>query len=113
MKRFGLTLMAGVAFSAAISTDGSAATICPTIFQPVCGVVRGGNPTTYPNACVARNARARILHQGACLGPICFFIFNPVCALDPRTRRPTTYPNLCAAENARARLLYNGRCRGR
>jgi Kazal-type serine protease inhibitor domain len=90
-----------------------AAAKCPRIFLPVCGF-KDGAKATYNNACLARQAHARILHRGECQGgqgPICTFIFLPVCALDPQTRKPNTYPNLCVAENAGAQLIHNGACK--
>ena len=41
---------------------------------------------------------------------ICFFIFDPVCARDPRGF-PRTYSNLCVAENANAVFLRKGSCK--
>jgi hypothetical protein len=38
---------------------------CPRIYRPVCAFTRGGW-RTYSNSCVARNAGARLIRQGAC-----------------------------------------------
>ncbi len=38
---------------------------CTREYRPVCGV-RDGERNTYSNACEARRARARIVHQGQC-----------------------------------------------
>jgi hypothetical protein len=102
-------LSSGAIFS---SVQAEAAGLCPRIYLPVCGF-KDGMKHTYGNACEARQAHARILHRGKCAGEgwICTFIYQPVCALDPQTRRPNQYPNLCVAENAGATLLYNGPCR--
>jgi hypothetical protein len=95
------------------STPAEAAAKCPRILLPVCAVNKDGTRTTYNNSCLARVAHARILHRGECQGFVCGFIFLPVCALDPETRRPKTYPNACVAENANAQLIHNGACRSK
>ena len=97
------------------STPAQAAAKCPRIMLPVCAF-KDGAKATYNNSCLARQAHARILHRGECeggQGPICTFIFLPVCGLDPQTRKPKTYPNLCVAENAGARLIHKGECRSK
>lgn len=115
MIRFLMSLvLAGGAFLATLSfapADAEAKLICPRIYKPVCALKRDGTRATFPNACVARGARAIVLHPGKCEGgPICTFIFLPVCAIDPATRKPRTYPNLCVAESDNARWLRNGAC---
>jgi hypothetical protein len=40
-------------------------TACTMIYQPVCAA-KFGRLRTYPNACVARQDRARIIHAGRC-----------------------------------------------
>ncbi len=40
--------------------------MCPMIYQPVCAATQAGHWKTFPNACMAHNARARIRHGGAC-----------------------------------------------
>jgi hypothetical protein len=102
-------LLAGMA---GLATPSQAAPkACPDIYQPVCAVNPAGGRETYPNACSAQRAHARMLHTGRCVGPICFFIFNPVCARNPATHKPQTYSNLCAAENANATLIRDGACK--
>jgi hypothetical protein len=101
-------LLAGLASLAAPSQ--AAAKLCPQVERPVCAVNLAGARRTYTNACFARLAHARILHPGRCVGPICFFLFKPVCALNPVTHKRQTYPNLCAAENADASLIHDGPC---
>ena len=46
---------------AAPSTGGSQ-TMCPMIYQPVCGA----DGKTYPNQCHATRAGAKVSHTGAC-----------------------------------------------
>lgn len=62
-----VTIMAGLVAAAMSMPSGgaSAATMCYELWQPVCGKV-GGVKRTYSNACWAKMAKARILHQGAC-----------------------------------------------
>ena len=95
----------------AAPTDAAAKLVCPRIYLPVCALKRDGTRDTFPNACEARRARAKILHPGKCEGgPICPFIYLPVCAIDPATGKPRTYPNLCVAESDNARWIRNGDC---
>jgi hypothetical protein len=96
---------------AAMPRDAVAAPKCSEIYTPVCAVAPSGMNQTYTNACFARAAHARILHAGACAGPICFFIFEPVCARNPVTHRPQTYSNQCAADDAHATLIHTGACK--
>ena len=58
-----------------------------------------------------REAHARILAPGQCLGPICMFIVDPVCARNPVTHKAQTYSNLCLAETAQATLIHKGACK--
>jgi hypothetical protein len=105
-----VALLAGIA--AFISTPREAqAAFCPQYYRPVCAVNPAGMRQTYTNAVCARVAHARILHRGKCVGPICSFIFLPVCALNPFTHLPQTYPNFCIAETSDATFLHNGKCR--
>jgi len=108
-----LLLTAAVSLLATASTSEAKKrqTACTKIYLPVCALNRDGSRSTYANACLARNAGARILHPGQCVGgPFCFFIYSPVCARSPLGKR-RTYPNLCEAENANAVLLHKGACR--
>jgi hypothetical protein len=83
--------------------------ICPEIFQPVCAVTRAGVRETYPNACQAQAAHARILHTGRCIGGICIF-FKQVCARVPG-HKPQTFSSVCTAEQANATVLHDGPCK--
>jgi hypothetical protein len=110
-----IALLSCAVLAAAITTmprDAVAAPkVCSDLYAPVCGVAPNGTNETYSNACFARQAHARILHPGRCIGPICILIFDPVCARNPKTHRPQTYSNLCAAEDAHATLIHNGACK--
>jgi hypothetical protein len=115
MKSLHFTLVSGVLLAGLVlvSTPRSAdaAPICPHIHKPVCALNPAGVRSTYPNACFARAAHARILHPGECFGgPFCFFIYSPVCAINPATHKRQTYSNLCVAEHANATWLRNGAC---
>jgi hypothetical protein len=103
---FGLTVAASATDSARAQ-----ASICTTDVIPVCAVKKDGSRQTYSNACWAKLDHARVLHPGMCLGPICIFNLNPVCAIDPVKGYPRTYPSLCAAETANARWVRDGTCR--
>ena len=106
-----LALLAGIAgASVAAPNPAAAAIICPDIYQPVCAVSPAGARETYPNACMARRAHARMLHTGQCIGLICFF-FRQVCARNPVTHKPQTYSSLCIAENDNATLIHDGPCK--
>jgi len=83
---------------------------CTDIYKPVCALTTSGSRHTFSNACWANNAHARILHPGACVGPICEKIIKPVCAVDPKTHRARSYGNLCESEIANATWLHNGPC---
>jgi cyclic lactone autoinducer peptide len=48
-----------------LAGSASAAEMCPMIYQPVCAV-KHGHHKTYSNACVARGAHARVVHDGEC-----------------------------------------------
>jgi hypothetical protein len=53
----------------------------------------------------------RVLHLGACEGPICSFIYLPVCSLNPYTNKPETYANQCLSDVGNATLLHKGACK--
>jgi hypothetical protein len=110
-----LALLSAAALATAVAAaprDAVAAPKCSDIYKPVCAVAPSGMNQTYPNACSARAAHARILAPGQCLGPICvFLIVDPVCARNPVTHRRQTYSNLCLAESAHATLIHDGACK--
>ncbi len=103
--------------AAAPSSDGEwSAQACTREYAPVCAARRGSRPRTFSNACLARNAGARIIHRGACRGGqaqsspgVCTMEHRPVCA---RTRhgRPQTFSNACLARHAGARVVHRGPC---
>ncbi|KAI8891623.1 hypothetical protein BC833DRAFT_626659, partial [Globomyces pollinis-pini] len=87
-------------FSALLVASASALpqTICPAIFAPVCGSLKGVQ-TTYSNDCVAKAAGAKVLNKGECAEAVaCPMIFAPVCGT--LNGVPTTYSNDCVAKAA-------------
>lgn len=114
MTSLRIALLSCAALAAVAATPHEAAAkakICNNLVQPVCAVAPNGTNETYPNACLARRAHARILAPGQCLGPICFFLFEPVCARNPQTHKRQTYSNLCLAETNHATLIHKGACK--
>jgi hypothetical protein len=82
--------------------------VCTFQYQPVCAVSRKRTLITYGNACDARNARARIVSDGAC-NDACPQIYKPVCARDAKGAR-RTFANACTAKAAAVELIHRGRC---
>lgn len=84
--------------------------MCPMIYAPVCAA-KNGVRSTYGSDCMARGARARILHRGPCGGPrpmACTREYRPVCALGEAGRK--TYGNACMARADGARIIRRGPC---
>merc|ERR1711872_235050 len=79
-------------------------TVCPTIYEPVCGA----NDVTYSNNCQAAGANVEVSCQGECPCPdcLCNAIFAPVCGADGKT-----YSNTCFAEDcARVEIQCEQEC---
>ena len=84
---------------------------CPRIAKPVC-VLKGSTRSTVNNACLAKNAGAKVLHDGACEGgDMCSMIYMPVCAINPANGREKTYSSVCVSEHANARVTHDGECK--
>ena len=101
-------------------------TICPRIYDPVCGD-QYGRQRTYPNSCEARGAGARVIYGGQCRGDgpqrpgrpgrparpdrpqMCAQIYQPVCARQGRSEQ--TFPNSCEADRAGWDVVSGGECR--
>src|SRR5262249_26123580 len=83
--------------------------ICPTIYAPVCAVTPKGGRETFANSCLAKNAHARVLHNGRCIGAICVS-FKQVCARVPG-HKAQTFASECTAEQANATVLYDAPCK--
>jgi hypothetical protein len=80
------------------------------VLEPIYIAPGGTRATVFTNACLAHARGWTILHRGACLGPNCPFIVEPVCAINPFSHAPMTYPNLCIAEVDNAVFVHNGPC---
>jgi len=79
-------------------------TVCPTIYEPVCGA----NDVTYSNNCQAAGANVEVSCQGECPCPdcVCIEIYAPVCGTDGKT-----YSNTCFAEDcARVEIQCEQEC---
>ncbi|HTT97525.1 MAG TPA: hypothetical protein VMF58_05710 [Rhizomicrobium sp.] len=84
---------------------------CSRIAKPVC-VLKDGKKSTVNNACMAENAGASVLHDGACEGgDMCSMLYKPVCAISPATGKEETYSGICVSENANARIVHDGACK--
>ena len=94
-----------------VGNRAAAAMICPQYLAQYCVVEKDGfRHTDWTNPCFAAERGARVLHMGACEGPICTDIYAPVCSINPLTHRPHTYSNQCWSDVANATLIHKGRC---
>ncbi len=85
---------------------------CPQFVTEYCVVEKDGfRHTAMTNPCFAMERGARVLHIGACQGPICTMIWMPVCSINPITHRYQTYSNQCVSDAADATLVHKGACR--
>ena len=103
-------VLAGIATISLAATSGSAFAAKACAGGPVC-VEKADGPQTYDSACAAKAAGAKITHLGACQGPVCPFIYAPVCSLNPFTHKQETYANQCVSDTANATLLHKGACK--
>jgi hypothetical protein len=90
----------------------AAAKACPQWAKDYCVVDKTGfRHTAQTNPCLAKKDGLRILHAGACLGPICPFDGPQVCSRNPDTHKRQTYNNLCLSDVANATLIHKGACK--
>lgn len=102
-----------VAVAIALATGSAANALekpCPRIAKPVCAL-NDGSRMTYSNMCLADNAHAKVLHDGACEGgDMCSMIYTPVCGIDPESGQEKTYSSICVSEHANAKITHDGEC---
>jgi hypothetical protein len=106
-------ILTGIAATiAATSPSQAKVRACPQYLAKYCVVEKDGSrQTVWTNPCFAHARGWRVLHLGACEGPICPFIYAPVCSLNPFTNKPETYANQCLSDVGNATLLYKGPCK--
>jgi hypothetical protein len=108
-------LLAGIAGAMTAIPAGNraeAARFCPQFVTTYCVVDKTGfRHNAETNPCLAHRAGMRVLHIGACEGPICILIYMPVCSIDPATHMPRTYSNLCWSDVNNATLIHKGACK--
>ncbi len=86
------------------------AAFCPQYVAEYCVVEKDGfRHTDWTNPCFAAERGARVLHIGACLGPICTKIWAPVCSINPATGKGHTYPSLLLVRLGRRHAHSQGR----
>jgi hypothetical protein len=104
-------LLAGIAVAAISMPVAAQAAACPLWVAKFCVVTKNGvRQTVATNPCLAKRAGERILHRGACEGPICSLLYKPVCSLDPFTHAQKTFSSLCWSDINNATFLHNGVC---
>ncbi len=57
---------AGLAVAADEPKSETAGCICMEVYLPVCGALPNGERKTFSNACFAKCAKAKIVHEGPC-----------------------------------------------
>jgi hypothetical protein len=105
-----LALLIGIA-AVAFAPARPRAQACPFYLAEYCVVEKDGfRHTDWTNPCFAAQRGARVLHLGACEGPICTQLWQPVCSINPNTGRRQTYANQCWSDVANATLIHKGAC---
>jgi hypothetical protein len=93
--------------------DFDPATICASIYQPVCAG-KADTTRTFPNACLARRAGFTPVGQGACGGAtdalprFCTREYAPVCGERNGVRRE--FGNACEARAEDFAVVRDGAC---
>ena len=105
-----------IASTGAIADTGPALglqTMCPSIYQPVCGSKSGGSQT-FANACLATRAGFIVASQGMCGGGnaglprFCTKEYLPVCGERAGKRR--VFGNACEARAEAHIVVHQGTC---
>jgi hypothetical protein len=111
-QAWSLAVLAGIAATLMSVPSSQARGVCPQFVTNYCVVDKNGTRhTEATNPCFAKHRGQRVLHIGACQGPICPFIYLPVCSLNPYTHKPETYGNECLSDVGNATLLHKGACK--
>ena len=109
-----IAVLLSFAAATAFIPTAARAQLCPQYVAEYCVVEKDGfRHTGWTNPCFAAQRGARVLHLGACQGPICSNIWKPVCSINPVTGLRHTYSNLCWSDLANATLVHKGVCRPR
>ncbi len=108
-----LAVLAGVAATLLSMPSSEARSVCPQYVTKYCVVDKDGftRHTETTNPCFAKARGQRVLHIGACEGPICPFVVLPVCSINPDTHKQQTYSNQCLSDVGNATLLHKGACK--
>jgi hypothetical protein len=112
-QAWSLAVLAGIAATWMSAPSSQARSACPQFIAKYCVVDKDGytRHTAATNPCFAKAKGQRVLHIGACEGPICSFIYAPVCSTNPYTNKPETYGNQCLSDVGNATLIHKGACK--
>jgi hypothetical protein len=114
-RLWSIAILSGIAATIAATPSAEAAKpghLCPQFVAKYCVVEKDGSrQTVWTNPCFAKARGWRVLHLGACQGPICTFIYEPVCSINPYTGKQETYGNQCVSDVANATFLHKGVCK--
>ena len=112
-QAWSFAVLAGIAATLMSAPSSQARGVCPQFVTKYCVVDKDGftRHTEMTNPCFAKARGQRVLHIGACQGPVCPFIYAPVCSLNPFTHTQETYANQCVSDTANATLLHKGPCK--
>jgi hypothetical protein len=90
MTKFNLHLSALAAIFMSSTIWAAPVQACNTMSGPVCALKRDGTRATYLNACGANTDKAKILHLGTCIGPVCApILWITACAINPAGKKQT------------------------
>jgi hypothetical protein len=114
-QAWSVAILIAIAATTMSMRSSQARNFCPQYLAKYCVVNKDGTrQTEWTNPCFAKARGQRVLHLGACQGPICPFVpfvYLPVCSLNPYTNKPETYGNQCLSDVGNATLLHKGACK--